>query len=307
MNQPLTDPHLLRITNRPTDLPSKEGAIRDVLEEDHKRTLKLLTAAHTEHLHDQLKLQFDSMNSQFQNILEEQLNQHKNKYCEELKQSVVKLHEIEKTIDARKDLDEQEVKSRRLWVLCQSLKDVLKNSFGSQEPKRLSNQIDGLKRVASDLHDNSLIQNVLSSLIKTARDTPVYSEDTLIERFKKVDKLCRRVALVKEDNASISRYFLSYLQSLFIIDNFRVDPEEVEGNKVVDINRFNTFSILARINYCLDQKQFEQCLRYASLLKGAPARVASDWVRDLRTHLEVRQAADILESEASIYTIRSIN
>ena len=267
----------------------------------------MLTAAHSEHLNDQLKLQFDNLNAQFQNILEEQLNQHKNKYCEQLKQSVVRLHEIEKTISTRKELDEQEVKSRRLWVLCQSLKDVLKNSFGSQEPKKLTSQIDGLRRVAGELHDNSLIQNVLSSLIKTARDTPVYSEDTLVERFKKVDKLCRRVALVKEDNASISRYFLSYLQSLFIIDNVKVDPEEVGGNKVVDVNRFNTFSVLARINYCLDQKQFEQCLRYASLLKGAPARVASDWVRDLRTHLEVRQAADILESEASIYTIRSIN
>lgn len=267
----------------------------------------MLTAAHSEHLHDQLKTQFDNLNAQFQNILEEQLNQHKSKYCETLKESVVRLHEIEKTISTRKELDEQEVKSRRLWVLCQSLKDVLKNSFGSQEPKKLTSQIDGLKRVASDLHDNSLIQNVLSSLIKTARDTPVYSEDTLVERFKKVDKLCRRVALVKEENAPISRYFWSYLQSLLIIDNVKVDPEEVNGDKVVDINRFNTFSILARINYCLDQKQFEQCLRYASLLKGAPARVASDWVRDLRTHLEIRQAADILESEASIYTIRSIN
>lgn len=254
-----------------------------------------------------MKAQYDTLRSQFENILEEQLNLHKNKYCEELKSSVVKLHEIEKTINTRKDLDEQEVKSRRLWILCQSLKDVLKNSFGSQEPKKLTNQIESFKKVANDLPDNSLIQNVLSSLIKTAIDTPVYSEDTLIERFKKVDKLCRRVALVKEDNASISKYLLSYLQSVFLIDNIKVDPEEVKGDKVVDINRLNTFSILARINYCLNQKQYEQCLRYASLLKGASARVASDWVNDLRTHLEIRQAADILESEASIYTIRSIN
>merc|ERR1712029_1004843 len=244
-----------------------EGKIREVLEEDFKRSLKLLTAAHTEHLNDQLKAQYDTLRSQFENILEEQLNLHKNKYCEELKSSVVKLHEIEKTINTRKDLDEQ-------------------------EPKKLTNQIESFKKVANDLPDNSLIQNVLSSLIKTAIDTPVYSEDTLIERFKKVDKLCRRVALVKEDNASISKYLLSYLQSVFLIDNIKVDPEEVKGDKVVDINRLNTFSILARINYCLNQKQYEQCLRYASLLKGASARVASDWVNDLRTHLEIRQAAD---------------
>jgi len=285
----------------------KEGAIRDVLEEDFKRSLKLLTAAHSEHLHDQLKAQFDSLNAQFQNILEDEMNKHKNRYCEQLKQSVVKLHEVEKTIKTRKDLDEQEVKSRRLWVLCQALKDTLKNSFGAQEPKKLNNQIDGLKRIANDLNDNSLIQNVLSSLIKTASDTPVYSEDTLVQRFKNVDRLCRRVALVKEDNGSITRYLLSYLQSLLIIDNVKVDPEEVAGDKVVDISRFNTFSILARINYCLDHKQFEQGLRYANLLKGAPARVASEWIEDLRTHLEIRQAADIIESMAATYTVRSIN
>lgn len=278
-----------------------------MLEEDFKRSLKLLTAAHTEHLNDELKAQFNSLNEQFRSILDEQIAQHKNKYCEQLKASVFKLHEIEKTINTRKELDEQEVKSRKLWIMCQSLKGVLKNSFGSQEPKQLNVQIDGLKRVAGDLTDNSLIQNVLSSLIKTATDTPVYSEDTLVNRFKNVDRLCRRVALVKEDNASITKYVLSYLQSMFVIDNIKVDPEEVAGSKVVDINRFNTFSILARINYCLNQKQFDQCLRYANLLKGAPARVASEWIRDLRTHLEIRQAADILESEAAIYTIRSIN
>lgn len=247
------------------------------------------------------------MNNQFQNILDEQLNQHKNKYCEDLKSSVYKLHEIEKTINTRKELDEEEVKSRRLWILCQSLKDVLKNSFGSEEPKKLDKQIDGLKRLANELSENPLIQNVLSSLIKTAKDEYIYSEDTLIERFNNVDHLCRRVALVKEDNASISKYLLSYLQSVFVLDNIKVDPEEVSGEKVVDISRFNTFSILARIRYCLNQKKFEECLRYANLLKGAPARVASDWIKDLRTHLEVRQAADIIQAEASIYTIRSIN
>jgi len=285
----------------------KEGAIRDVLEQDFKRSLKLLTAAHTEHLHDQLKAQYDSLNEQFKTILDSQINQHKNKYCEQLKESIFKLHEIEKVIETRKELDEQEVKSRRLWILCQALKDTLKNSFGSQEPKKLNQEIQSFKRVASDLAENSLIQNVLSSLIKTANNTPVYCEDTLIERFKKVDRLCRRVALVKQENASITQYLLSYLQSKFVIDNFKVDPEEVNGIKAVDINRFNTFSILARINYCLDKKQFEQGLRYANLLKGAPGRVAAEWIKDLRTHLEVRQAADILESEAAIYTIRSIN
>ena len=278
-----------------------------MLEDDFKRSLKLLTAAHSEHLHDQLKEQYDQLNNQFQNVLEDQLNQHKNKYCEDLKESVFKLHEIERTINARKDLDEQEVKSRRLWVLCQSLKDILKNSFGSQEPKNLASQLDGLKRIANDLTENSLIQNVLSSLIKTASETQVYSEDTLIHRFRNVDKLCRRVALVKEEHDSITQYVLSFLQSLFIIDIVKIDPEEIEGTKVVDINRFNTFSLLARIDYCLNQKKFEQCLRYANLLKGAPARIANEWINDLRTHLEIRQAADILESEAAVYTVRSIN
>lgn len=63
--------------------------------------------------------------------------------------------------------------------------------------------------------------------------------------------------MVKEDNAPISKYLLSYLQSVFVLDNIKVDPEEVSGDKVIDINKFNTFSVLARINYCLNQKKFE--------------------------------------------------
>lgn len=41
------------------------------------------------------------------------------------------------------------------------------------------------------------------------------------------------------------------------------------------------------------------------LLKGEPARIASDWVRDTRDHLETRQAAELLMAHAAAQSVRT--
>jgi hypothetical protein len=48
------------------------------------------------------------------------------------------------------------------------------------------------------------------------------------------------------------------------------------------------------------------CFSLLQLLHGEPARVARDWVRDARVHLETRQAAELLLAHAAATSMRTV-
>lgn len=50
----------------------------------------------------------------------------------------------------------------------------------------------------------------------------------------------------------------------------------------------------------------EQALRYMNLLKGEPKKVAKDWLKDLRIHLESMQAAEAILTYAAVQAIQSV-
>lgn len=202
----------------------------------------------------------------------------------------------------REKLDREEESSRVLWLLCQRLNSALKSDPKegvSSEPqqilKNLKETIDKLTAESDEPRIDSLSKLALKSIPKRVIDNGVYSEDALIRRFDKVDNLCKRVSLVDEENSSLMRYALSYLQSMLIFDRSSISDQELK-NEEVDVNKLGTYDILARINHHLRERNLEMSLRYANQLRGEPRKVASDWIRDVRHHLEVRQVSSICSS-----------
>ena len=51
--------------------------------------------------------------------------------------------------------------------------------------------------------------------------------------------------------------------------------------------------------YSLERGDLAQAVRYMGLLRGEPRRVAADWLKEARLHLEARQAADALIAHAA--------
>lgn len=172
--------------------------------------------------------------------------------------------------------------------------------------------VEGLKEAIDRLSEceskgiDALSRIALRSIPKGVLDSGVYSEDALIQRFEKVQHVCRRVSLVDEEHSSLMRYALSYLQSMLIIDRSRISEQEV-GDEEIDVTRLGTYDLLARIQYYLKERNLEMSLRYANQLRGEPRKVASDWIRDVRNHLEVRQVSSILQAQSSAATLRSLN
>lgn len=212
-----------------------------------------------------------------------------------------KIRELEAYLETQSQALKKEAPSRVLWISCQALLDKIR--FEPQGPLEKEPAYEVLKRFAAA--HNSLAINVLDALPPKALKEGVQSEESLIDRFKKVDKLCKRVAMVGENGGGVTKYLVSFLQSLFVIDNMKVSEDEVTGKQLVDPTSWHTFDILARVRYCLSKHNLEQAVRYANQLKGQARVVARDWIRDARVHLETRQAFSVLSTYAEAVAVEA--
>jgi len=209
--------------------------------------------------------------------------------------TINKIKELDAHLENQRQIQQREAPARLLWISCQQLLNRMTDA--PQKPLEKDPAYEVLSQFAAN--DNQLAISVLNSIPPKVLKEGVQSEETLADRFSRLEKVCKRVALVDSHGAGLGRYILSYLQSLFIIDKgVPVSDDEVEGKTLVDPTAWTTFDILARVRYCLSRRNLEQAIRYANQLKGQPRVVARDWIRDARLHLLTRQALGALMTHA---------
>ena len=96
------------------------------------------------------------------------------------------------------------------------------------------------------LEGDELVAVVIQNLPKEAQERGVFPEDALRERFLNVERVARKLALVPEGGASLPRYFLSYLQSIFILKPDDPISQDELQNKKFDYSKLDTYDILNR-------------------------------------------------------------
>lgn len=179
---------------------------------------------------------------------------------------------------------------------CDSLQTALKSASACLNPGErysLQREVHDLREAAKDdpfvlVILNSLPTHVLSS-------NGIQGDGGLKERFSKVKQICRRVALVPERGGGMGTYALSYLQSVLIVSWRFVGRVAGSGElEDEDIDKLDTFNILERADTCLRQGDMELAVRYVNLLRGAPRKVARDWLCDARSYLETLQAIHLV-------------
>lgn len=92
---------------------------------------------------------------------------------------------------------------------------------------------------------------ILDALPETAKTRGVYTESAIRERFFKVERLARQLALVPEKDATLVQYVLSYIQSVFIIQPNELISQAELNNQPTDYSKLSTFEILDRTRYVI--------------------------------------------------------
>lgn len=99
------------------------------------------------------------------------------------------------------------------------------------------------------IEKDELVNVILDALPEQAKNRGVYPENAIRERFIKVERMARQLALVPVENASIVTYFLSYLQSALIIQPKELIPQAELNNEPVNYAKLSTFEILDRTRF----------------------------------------------------------
>ncbi|WVW84185.1 hypothetical protein I302_106215 [Kwoniella bestiolae CBS 10118] len=76
---------------------------------------------------------------------------------------------------------------------------------------------------------------------------------------------------------------------------FRPSAGKVDGQ--------NVGAVLARAEWCLSEKDLDGAAREINTLKGWPAKLAGDWLREARRKLEVQQALEVVATEATLSSL----
>lgn len=178
---------------------------------------------------------------------------------------------------------------------CDTLIGALEQANTNPEPSEryiFSKELLYLREAA---RGDKFILSTLDSIPRQATSAAVggiQSEAGLKERFRKVYRVCKRVALVPETGGGLGTYALSYVQSLLVFNiqtNGRVQPGQ-------DLSKLDTFDLLNLANMSMKRGDMESAVWYVNHLKDESRRVAQGWLEDARLYLETKQAFTLIQT-----------
>ncbi|PWZ01375.1 hypothetical protein BCV70DRAFT_198806 [Testicularia cyperi] len=210
-----------------------------------------------------------------------------------LDELATELKSLEKvSLDNSSVLDEN-VSIHTLWTAVRAVQSALDDTTTNGAKKPFADQLRVLKST-SKARDDPVLSAALEVLDSSgAAETGVESFTTLKQWFEnKVGPKVRQVSLVPSpETAGV----LSHLASAAISPLLFRKRGLVEGEDVP--------SVLARAEYYLDRKDLDSATRELNQLKGWPKLLASDWLAASRKRLEVQQALEVVQTEASLASL----
>ncbi|WAR21966.1 MIC60-like protein [Mya arenaria] len=276
---------------------ARESEAKVEFEIELRRELARQTGAHSEHLQKVLTLQEDQLVKDFERELHMRLIEERQRFEGELSGWTARLRGIESAVAARAASEAQAKEAQDLWLATVALNGSI--NYGNEDGKSWDEQLKPLEKDVDTIFlaakNNPFVSRVLESVPEKALKRGVYTEENLRERFRKVSKVARRVALIDETGGSLVKFFMSYLQLFFVVSSVYATTESDE----IDLAEMDAFQLCGHAKYWLDRGDLEQALKFMNQLTGEPRRVAADWIDEARLLLETRMAAHALMAFAS--------
>lgn len=237
------------------------------------------------------------------NELTEQGIEMKRKFIEEIKSLVESerdgrlsnLSDLSKNVDSLTELTsnwngviDTNLATQKLQVAVDAVKSALTPAGVESKPKPFVREMAALKLVAEG---DPVVDAAVASINPSAYQRGIPSSSQLIDRFRRVASEVRKAALLPED-AGIASHAASVVLSRVMFKK----QGQPEGNDVE--------SVLTRTETLLEEGDLDNAAREMNTLKGWAGVLSKDWLGDVRKVLEVKQALDVIETEARLQCLR---
>lgn len=276
--------------------------VREVMEVEMRTQLRRQAGAHTDHLRDVLKVQEQEFRGKYKEELQQKLSEYEIQYRRlsqeqldnftiEMNTAHSRLKGIEQAMESHSIAEEEARKAHQLWLSIEALQFALKTSSGDSPTEPLQNAVEAITK---SCEDDKFTQALAGALPQECLSRGVYSEEALRHRFYTVRKIARRVAMIDETRNSLFQYFLSYLQSVLLME-----PRVAKPPEELHLEDLDTFKLLSYASFYIEHGNLELAAKFVNQLRGEPRRVAQDWLTEARLTLETKQIIEILSAYAN--------
>ncbi|KAF2132435.1 hypothetical protein P153DRAFT_421373 [Dothidotthia symphoricarpi CBS 119687] len=194
------------------------------------------------------------------------------------------VHELEKLTAEWNSVIDANLKTQHLVVAVEAVKSALDTQL---TPKPFVSELAALKEIAAD---DPVVSAAIASINPAAYQRGIPSSALIIDRFRRVAAEVRKAALLPED-AGVASHLASLAMSkvLFKKSGLAVGAD-VEA-------------VLSRTEVLLEEGDLDAAAREMNGLQGWAKVLSKDWLGECRRVLEVRQALDVIATEARLQTL----
>jgi mitofilin len=194
------------------------------------------------------------------------------------------VQELEKLTGEWNSVVDANLKTQHLTVAVEAVKSALETQA---TPKPFVTELAALKEIAAD---DPVVSAAIASINPAAYQRGIPSSALLIDRFRRVASEVRKAALLPED-AGVASHIASLAMSKVMFKKAGLAVgQDVEA-------------VLARTEVLLEEGDLDAAAREMNGLAGWAKVLSKDWLSECRRVLEVRQALDVIATEARLNSL----
>ncbi|KAL2858885.1 mitochondrial inner membrane protein Mitofilin [Aspergillus pseudodeflectus] len=193
--------------------------------------------------------------------------------------------ELEQLTTGWREVIETNLKTQQLQVAVDAVRSALERST---VPRPFVRELVAVKELAGD---DDVVEAAIGSINPTAYQRGIPSTSQIVERFRRVADEVRKASLLPEDAGIASHAASLMLSKVMFKKDAAADSDDVE-------------SVLLRTENLLEQGNLDAAAREMNSLKGWAKILSKDWLADVRRVLEVKQALEVIETEARLQCLR---
>ncbi|KAF2794854.1 hypothetical protein K505DRAFT_324464, partial [Melanomma pulvis-pyrius CBS 109.77] len=194
------------------------------------------------------------------------------------------VNELEKLTAEWNSVIDANLKTQHLVVAVEAVKSALESQT---TPKPFITELSALKEIAAD---DPVVGAAIASINPSAYQRGIPNAAQLIDRFRRVAGEVRKAALLPED-AGVASHLASLAMSKVLFKKSGV----ATGGDVE--------AVLARTEILLEEGDLDGAAREMNGLQGWAKVLSKDWLGECRRVLEVKQALDVIATEARLQSL----
>lgn len=258
---------------------------REKIAESYQKKLELelkgIREVSEQRLRNELLQQEVALKNEFVSSVKDRVESERGGRLAKLSDLASSVAELESLTSEWDKLVEANLETQHLQVAVEAVRASLETADG---PRPFIHELAAVKELAAG---DPVVKAAIASISPSAYQRGVSSMPQLIDRFRRVASEVRKASLLPED-AGVASHAASWAFSQLLFKKKGMTAgDDVE-------------SVLTRAETLLEEGDLDGAAREMNGLDGWAKKLSTDWIAEARRVLEVRQAVDVIATEARL-------